>query len=96
MHAPIPVPTRITIDFREDVRPSRGWIIGAIPDGSGRIELLSLGSQASLSVGSQALPLGVTGSGRGLGPARPPEAETTAATADCACPAFCERDHENE
>jgi len=93
MHAPIPVPTRITIDFREDVRPSRGWIIGAIPDGGGRIEVLTL---ASPTLASPSLPLGVTGSGlrRELDSGR--RAEPTAATADCACPAFCERDHANE
>jgi hypothetical protein len=37
--SPTPVPTRITIDFRGAVRPSRGWILGVADVSDARIEL---------------------------------------------------------
>ena len=30
--SPSPIPTRITIDFRDAVRPSRSWILGVDDD----------------------------------------------------------------
>jgi hypothetical protein len=37
--SPTPVPTRITIDFRESLDPDRGWILG-IGESPSRVELL--------------------------------------------------------
>jgi hypothetical protein len=37
--SPTPVPTRITIDFRPAVHPSRSWILGVDDVASARIEL---------------------------------------------------------
>jgi hypothetical protein len=33
-------PSRITIDFRDAINPSRGWIVG-VADGRSRVELLA-------------------------------------------------------
>jgi hypothetical protein len=38
--SPTPVPTRITIDFRPSVHPSRAWILG-VGDEPARVELLA-------------------------------------------------------
>jgi hypothetical protein len=37
--SPSPLPTRITIDFRESLDPGRGWILG-VGDSPTRVELL--------------------------------------------------------
>lgn len=42
---PTPVPTRITIDFRDALHPSRTWILG-IGDGSDRAELIAFEAPA--------------------------------------------------
>jgi hypothetical protein len=38
--SPSAVPSRITIDFRDAVHPSRGWILG-VGEATSRIELLA-------------------------------------------------------
>ena len=38
---PTAIPTRITIDFRDAVHPSRTWILGLGDDVSARVELLA-------------------------------------------------------
>jgi hypothetical protein len=35
-----PIPTRITIDFTADANLANGWIVGHVPDGAGRLELV--------------------------------------------------------
>jgi hypothetical protein len=88
--SPTAVPTRITIDFRDSVHPSRTWILGldATPTGSAgrRVEVLAheAGAEPTLASPIAApLPLHTV--------ARP-----TASLAECVCPDFCERDHANE
>ncbi|MEX2184322.1 MAG: hypothetical protein WEC14_07725 [Chloroflexota bacterium] len=76
------IPTRITIDFRDSIHPSRTWILGLGGDAGERVELLARPAAAPRTLGS-ALPA----------PVRP---RPTALSADCACPDFCERDHANE
>jgi hypothetical protein len=99
MHTPIPVPTRITIDFRPDLQPGRGWIIGATPAGSARIELVAVSRPA---LAPEPVVLGVEPTGTRPQPAPVsssatfPSATFSSATAECVCPAFCERDHANE
>jgi hypothetical protein len=80
--SPTAVPTRITIDFRDALEPSRTWILG-LDEVDGRVDLL--GFEARLTPPAQAF---------ASVPRRP--AAPTAVLADCACPAFCERDHANE
>jgi hypothetical protein len=88
--SPTAVPTRITIDFRDSVHPSRTWILGldAAPTGTSgrRVEVLALegGSEPKLAT-PVAAPMPVR-----------TVARPTATTAECACPDFCERDHANE
>ena len=36
-----PVPTRITIDFSGDANPANAWIVGGLPGGSGRLEVVT-------------------------------------------------------
>ena len=78
---PTAVPTRITIDFRDAIHPSRTWILG-LGTGSGRADLLAFEEPAAPRLGSAAPPV--------------PRRRPTALSADCACPDFCERDHANE
>jgi hypothetical protein len=91
--SPTAVPTRITIDFRDSVHPSRTWILGldAAPTGTAgrRVQVLASEEPAPLSVGTAVV---------GPRPFAPvsPVARPTAAVADCVCPDFCERDHANE
>lgn len=75
-------PTRITIDFRESIHPSRTWILGLGGDARERVEVLVRPEPATRTL-SRPLPA----------PTRP---RPTALSADCACPDFCERDHANE
>lgn len=39
--SPTPVPTRITVDFRDSIHPSRTWILGICDDGAARVDLLA-------------------------------------------------------
>ncbi len=81
--SPTAVPARITIDFRDAMHPSRTWILGVDEDPRARIELLAFDSPPAPSIAS--------------GAARPmPRMRPSALSADCVCPEFCERDHENE
>ena len=77
----IAVPSRITIDFRAAIHPSRTWILGI--DASDRAELLAFEEAPAPSL---RLPVRAT-----VVSARP-----TALSAPCTCPDFCERDHANE
>lgn len=82
--SPTAVPTRITIDFRDAIHPSRTWILGIEEAADpGRIDLLAFDGPRLPSLGSAA-----------GGPL--PRTRPTALSADCACPDFCERDHANE
>jgi hypothetical protein len=81
--SPTAVPARITIDFRDAVHPTRTWILGMDTDAASRVELLAFDAPLAPSLGAGAtLP---------IPPARP-----TALSAECVCPDFCERDHDNE
>ena len=101
-----PVATRITIDFRGDIQPGRAWIIGATPERPGRIELLAVPAGAA-DAGEPANTGKRVDAGKRVdvsASASPVHAELAGsaapgagfATADCLCPAFCERDHANE
>ncbi len=80
--SPTAVPTRITIDFRDSMHPSRNWILGLDADPAVRVDLLAFdGAGAATSTRPSSRPV----------PSRP-----TALSAECSCPDFCERDHENE
>ena len=81
--SPTAIPSRITIDFRDAVHPSRTWILGVDERSPSRVELLAFEAPLAPSLG--------TGATAALPKPRP-----TALTADCACPDFCERDHANE
>ena len=87
--SPTAVPTRITIDFRDAVLPSRTWILGVDEAAPSRVELIAFDGP---EVREPSLPHR-SGSivGRPSSQIRP-----TALVADCACPDFCERDHANE
>ena len=78
--SPTAVPTRITIDFRDAVHPSRSWILGLEEDGAGRVELLAFDERPAAAAPRPTVRRG-----------RP-----TSLSAECACPDFCERDHANE
>jgi len=81
--SPTAVPTRITIDFRDALHPSRSWILGLDADSAGRVDLLAFESDSTTEPFRTA--------------SRPlPRRRPTALSADCACPDFCERDHANE
>ena len=90
--SPTAVPTRITIDFRDALHPSRSWILGLDAELDGRVELIAFGSRPETRPDRVALPP--------LTQRRssPPSASSlsSASSADCACPDFCERDHANE
>lgn len=47
MPTAIAIPSRITIDFREDVAPSHAWIIGAMPKAGRQVEVLGVASVGS-------------------------------------------------
>jgi hypothetical protein len=79
--SPTAVPTRITIDFRDAVEPSRTWILG-LDRSEDRVDLLGFVSPPTPS--------------RTLHPIVRRRPVPTALSADCACPAYCERDHANE
>jgi len=81
--SPTAVPTRITVDFRDSIQPSRTWILGLDADPAGRVDLLAFASDPTAEPFRTA--------NRPLPRRRP-----TALSADCACPDFCERDHANE
>jgi hypothetical protein len=87
--SPTAIPTRITIDFRDAVLPSRTWILGVDEAVPARVELIAFdGSPAS----EPRLP-----HRRDVADGRPgSHVRPTALVADCACPDFCERDHANE
>jgi hypothetical protein len=81
--SPTAVPTRITIDFRDALHPSRSWILGLGADPEGRVDLLAFESDGTSEPARAA--------------SRPlPRRRPTALSADCACPDYCERDHANE
>jgi hypothetical protein len=86
---PTAVPSRITIDFRDDALPSRTWILGVDEAATGRMELIAFDGRAPAA--DLAVP---------HRPGPPVEALAgvvpAAITADCVCPEFCERDHANE
>lgn len=81
--SPTAVPSRITIDFRDAMHPSRTWILGFDGDAVERVELLAFDAPWRPSLGSGAV-------------APSPRSRPTALSADCSCPEFCERDHANE
>jgi hypothetical protein len=85
--SPTAVPTRITIDFRDAVLPSRTWILG-VDEAPSRVDLIAFDRPPAITRPTPRL--GAMSPSR-QGPARP-----TAAVAECACPEFCERDHANE
>jgi hypothetical protein len=86
---PEPVPTRITIDFRDSMHPSRTWILG-LGTGSDRAELLAFGPEPTRTTEPR--------------PAMRRVERTTVVRREatvtwaggCTCPEFCERDHANE
>jgi hypothetical protein len=85
-----PIPTRITIDFRDAVHPSRTWILGVDERTPQRVELIAFEAQPRRLDRPMPAARSVTrrdrGSHRSLGVLH----------AECACPDFCERDHANE
>jgi hypothetical protein len=81
--SPTAVPTRITIDFRDALHPSRSWILGLEADPQGRVDLLAFEPAAADGPARPSVRAG-------------PRRRPTALSADCACPDFCERDHANE
>jgi hypothetical protein len=92
--SPSPIPNRITIDFRDAVRPSRSWILGVDDDAPERVELIAFGASPD---GASGDPARRTRSTRSASARRPgARRRPTALMAECACPDFCERDHENE
>jgi hypothetical protein len=87
--SPTAVPARITIDFRDELLPSRTWILGVDEVAPTRVELLTHPADRRPE---PAMPQRTASA---LG--RPaPFLRPTAIVADCACPEFCERDHANE
>ena len=96
--SPTTVPTRITIDFRDSVHPSRTWILGLEREPLVRVDLIAFeeaaadAAEAAAMAAVAATPTPPTL--RALpGPHLP---APSALSADCACPEFCERDHANE
>jgi putative N-acetylmannosamine-6-phosphate epimerase len=87
--SPTAVPTRITIDFRDALLPSRTWILGVDEAAPARVELIAFDGSDRLE---PSLPHRRDAAEGLLGPYVRP----TALMADCACPDFCERDHANE
>jgi hypothetical protein len=87
--SPTAVPTRITIDFRDAMLPSRTWILGIDEAAPARVDLIAFNEVGPME---PSIPHLATSS-----PGRPgPLIRPTATVADCACPEFCERDHANE
>ena len=80
--SPTTIPTRITIDFRDAVHPSRTWLLGLDVDAVERVEVLAFETPRLPAFGRAASAV--------------PRMRPTAVSADCACPDFCERDHANE
>ena len=87
--SPTAVPARITIDFRDDLLPSRTWILGLDEGAPARVELIALRDAAP---GEPAMPH----RSRSVLDRPAPHVRPTAIVVDCACPEFCERDHANE
>lgn len=85
--SPTAVPTRITIDFRDAVHPSRSWILGLDAGPEGRVDLLAFEPTIAEQRAGSTL--------RSAAPALP-RRRPTALAAECTCPEFCERDHANE
>jgi hypothetical protein len=94
--SPTAVPTRITIDFRDAIHPSRTWILG-LDERGGRVDLLASDPPLARSP-EPALPSSAAPSRVWVQPiAQVGEiALPTALSSVCACPEFCERDHANE
>jgi hypothetical protein len=87
--SPTAVPARITIDFRDELLPSRTWILGVDEAAPARVELIAFPMRRP---SDPAMPHRTASA-----PQRPtPLIHPTAVIADCACPEFCERDHANE
>jgi hypothetical protein len=83
------VPSRITIDFRDAMLPSRTWILGVDEASPARVDLIAFHAARPAE---PAIPRRLESS-----PPRPaPLVRPTALVAECACPEFCERDHANE
>lgn len=81
--SPTAIPSRITIDFRDAMHPSRTWILGFDDSTPSRVELLAFDAPRQRTLGSGVVAPAV-------------RRHPTALSADCACPDFCERDHANE
>ena len=81
--SPTAVPTRITIDFRDAIHPSRMWILGIGDAREPRVDLLAFDGVPGATLA-------------GPVPTRLQRSRATALSADCACPDCCERDHANE
>jgi hypothetical protein len=94
--SPTAVPTRITIDFRDAIHPSRTWILGLDEDG-GRVDLLALDPPLAPTP-ERALPSHATPIRGWVQPDVQMRelAHPAALSSACACPEFCERDHANE
>ena len=83
------VPSRITIDFRDAMLPSRTWILGVDETSPARVDLIAFHAARPAELAIPRRP--------GSPPPRPaPLVRPTALVAECACPEFCERDHDNE
>ena len=80
--SPTAIPARITIDFRDAVHPSRTWLLGLDDDAVARVEVIAFEAPR------------LPAFGRAAGAV--PRIRSSALSADCACPDFCERDHANE
>ncbi len=80
--SPTAVPARITIDFRDAIHPSRTWILGFDQESPARVEVLAFETPPAPSLGRAV--------------AGVPRTRPTALSAECSCPGYCERDHENE
>jgi hypothetical protein len=90
--SPTTVPTRITIDFRDSVHPSRTWILGLEREPLVRVDLIAFeAAEAALAAMTHPPTLGALPGPRPTAPST-----VSALSADCACPEFCERDHANE
>jgi len=80
-------PEQITIDFRQALHPTRGWILGVIGIPDERVELLTIPG------GRPAEPIL---RGRPTRHAERFAGPSSAELAECSCPAGCPLDHENE
>lgn len=84
--SPTPGASRITVDFRGTVMPSRTWILGVDDGAPDRLELIAF-ERRDVASGPQ-----FSGPRMTLRPTLP----AGALLAECVCPDFCERDHANE